>query len=638
MMFKKSFIYGLFVLLFYESSTGQEYSCNSIPDSLKINANAVLRFEENILSVKSISSATYNVHSVVTVLNKKGEKSGQIVLQYDKYIIPSDIKIVVYDASGKILKKVKNSEIQDYSIEESSLFSDNRVKHYKPFVNVYPYSVEISFELEFKGYIGLPGWTPANEYNLSVEHSSYKLNIGKEAEIKFKELNFPGDKFTSEKDGIKTIQWQLNRFIAIDEEPLSPSLEELTPRVIVASNKFFYDGYPGSLESWKTYNDWILSLNEGRDNLPELTIQKIHSITDTINDPRKKANILYEYLQTRMRYVSIQLGIGGFQPFTAETVDKIGYGDCKALSNYYLALLKEVGISAFYALVVHDPGMPVFYHDFPANIYFNHVIVCITFGNDTVWAECTNKYFPLGYLSPNVSGHPALIVTPGGGKLISLPKSSCESNLLERKSKIILINDGKGEIKAETTYSGLRLNEGLGKYVNSEDDQLKSLYEDLSLIDFSIISHEYYYQKGEFPFIKLKAVINCNRLSTISGQRMFVPLKPLSDEIDIPEKVEARKTPFIIDFSYYDIDSIVMLVPQNYDIESKPSNSNIKSEFGTYDLSVNSSDVAITIVSKMKLNAGVFVSSEYDRYRSFLSDINKGEKQKIILKKITATN
>jgi transglutaminase-like putative cysteine protease len=636
-MFNKNFIFGLIVLLFYESATGQGYSCYSIPDSLKINATSVLRFEENILTVKSISSATYKVHRVVTVLNKKGENSGQLVLQYDKFIIPSDIKIVVFDASGKILKKVKDSEIQDYSIEESSLFSDNRVKHYKPFVNVYPYSVEISYELEFKGYIGLPGWIPANQYNLSVEQSTYILNIRTEAEIKIKELNFHSEKSTSEKDGIKTIQWQLNGFNAIDEEPLSPSLEELTPRVIVASNKFFYDGYSGSLESWRTYNDWIQSLNEGRDNLPELTIQKIHTLTDTIKDLRQKANILYEYLQTRMRYVSIQLGIGGFQPFTAETVDKVGYGDCKALSNYYLAMLKAVGITAYYALVIYNPGRPIFYHDFPANIYFNHVIVCITFGNDTVWAECTNKYFPLGYLSSGVAGHPALIVTPEGGKLVTTPKSPAESNLFTRKCEIKLINDGKGEIKMETTFSGLRLAEGLGKYVKSPEDQLKNLYEDISLIDFNIISHKYYYQKNESPFIKLKAVINCNRLTTISGQRMFVPLKPLSDEIYIPEKVEARKTPFIIDFSYYDIDSIVMLVPQNYDIESIPSNSNIKSEFGTYDLSVNSSDAAITIVSKMKLNTGVFVSSEYDRYRSFLSDIDKDENQKIILKKITAT-
>jgi len=617
---------------------GQKFSWTSISDSIKNNADAVVRLEENILNVKSASSATFNVHRVVTVLNKKGEKSAQFTILYDKFIMPSSIKITIYDAAGIVTKKVKESEIGDYSYDASALFSDNRIKIFKPCVIKYPYSVEVNYELEYKGYIGLPGWSPVDIYNLSVEHSCYALNIGTDADIKYKELNLTGQNAVTEENGIKTILWQLDNFIAIDEEPGSPSIEEYTPGVIVAANHFFYDGYPGSLDSWENYNNWIIRLNQDRGELPELTIQKIHALTDTIIDPYQKAKVLYEYLQMRMRYISIQLGIGGFQPFTAETVDKVGYGDCKALSNYYLALLREAGITAFYTLAIHHPAIPVFYYDFPANIYFNHVIVCIPFGSDTIWAECTNKYFPLGHLSSSVAGHPALIVTPEGGKIVATPKSPGERNILSRKSEISLNEDGKGNIILETIYSGLQLYEGFGICVQSIEDQRKNLYEDLNFIDFNIESHRYFYQKSENPFVRLNAVISCNRLATLSGHRMFIPVNPLSDEIDIPEKVENRKTSFIIDFPYMDIDSIEMLLPQNYAIESLPRNSKIESEFGTYELSVNISEGKIIIVSQMKMNSGVFVSSEYDRYRSFLSDINKGENQKIIFKKITTTN
>ncbi len=85
------------------------------------------------------------------------------------------------------------------------------------------------------------------------------------------------------------------------------------------------------MDSWTNFGAWIISLNKGRSVLPEETKKKLHSLTDGLKTTEEKVKVVYEYMQNRTRYVSIQLGIGGFQPFEASVVDQTGYGDCSGI-------------------------------------------------------------------------------------------------------------------------------------------------------------------------------------------------------------------------------------------------------------------------------------------------------------------
>ncbi len=95
------------------------------------------------------------------------------------------------------------------------------------------------------------------------------------------------------------------------------------------------------METWDNFGKWIQALNSGRQELPPATKAKIKELTAKAKTDEEKVKILYEYLQSKTRYVSIQLGIGGQQPFEASVVDQFGYGDCKALSNYMVAMLER---------------------------------------------------------------------------------------------------------------------------------------------------------------------------------------------------------------------------------------------------------------------------------------------------------
>ncbi len=159
---------------------------------------------------------------------------------------------------------------------------------------------------------------------------------------------------------------------------------------------FEFEGYAGSNADWVSLGNWIHQLQEGRLALPEEAKADVKTIVDQYANPYEQAKAIYEYMQQRSRYVSIQLGIGGFQPFDAQTVHELGYGDCKALTNYTQALLHEAGLEAYYTLVKAGKKAYTFEPEFTAN-QFNHVILCTVIAEDTVWMECTSQQIPFGF-------------------------------------------------------------------------------------------------------------------------------------------------------------------------------------------------------------------------------------------------
>ena len=89
------------------------YVAATIPDSLKENANSVVRysFEDDI--VKEPGKMVSKIHRIVTVLNEKGDDEGIMVLGYNKYYSYSDILMRVFNEKGDLIKKYHKSDMED---------------------------------------------------------------------------------------------------------------------------------------------------------------------------------------------------------------------------------------------------------------------------------------------------------------------------------------------------------------------------------------------------------------------------------------------------------------------------------------------------------------------------------------------
>ncbi len=632
----KSKLFLIINLIFICYTSGKElpkYKVSEIPEELTKDAFAVVRIDQGEFQVYSLDKAVLKTKAAITILDKNADEYAHFSEYYDKSITIKNINGCVYDKDGLLIKKFKNSEIEDQSITSYSLFDDSRMKYINYYSNNYPFTVEYECETHYNGFINFPTWYFLFDYNISVEKSQFKIIIPKDYKFRYKELNLDNILNIRETESNKVFSWEYNNLKAINKEPYSPSIIEFTPIIYAAPNDFIYDGIKGNCTTWKDYGNWIYDLIKDRDSLSITTADSIYRLTSKTDDLTEKARLVYDYIQSKTRYVSIQLGIGGLQPFPANTVDEIGYGDCKALTNYTKSLLKKIGIESYYTEIYSGNIPKYFDENFQTVWSTNHVILTIPFSEDTIWLECTSQKMPFGYIHQGIADRKALMVTENGGKIIRLPGFTSEQNYQTRTIIINLDETGSGNARIITNYSGSQY-ENIYPVLNMQlDEQEKWLYSHIDIPSFVIKSFAYEQIKDRMPVATEILNIQLNNYASKSGKRLFIPLNILNKKTTIPKELNERKTNVVLRFPYYDCDTVIFHFPDNYQIENLPQNIYLTTDFGEYKANIVSQENEITYIRQIKIYKQTFPPEKYNELRNFFKKIVKADKMKAILVK-----
>lgn len=606
----------------------QDYNAFIIAEELKEGANAVVRKDEGHFKILSIDKAEFTFHYAVTILNERADDMAYIAMGYDKLKSLSDININVYDGVGKRIKRVKANEIDDRSAYSDNLFDDNRIKYVDVKQSTYPYTVEVSYKLKYKYLYSIPNWFFCGNENVSSESSKYVLEYPIGIGARYREFNFDGKKSESESDGFKRISWEMNGMPVMDLERYGPSDREVIPNLRFAASKFSYEGYEGDLSSWDGMAKWQMSLNEGRDRLPAETVSKIRSMTDGMT-PLDKIKTVYKYVQENTRYVSVQLGVGGFQPFPAEVVDEVGYGDCKALSFYTQSLLSEVGVDSYYSWVFAGNRPPEIDRDFPEDI-FNHIILAVPHENDTIWLECTSQTNPFGYLGGFTGNREALMISESGGDLVRTTSYPTESNNMISNVTIEINKDGHALVERSTYYEGTMADYMLDRSVWSKDDQKDYLEEAIDIPTFEL--QDFSFERVNDVEVRLDVKLWVNRLLSKSGTRLFLQPNVMNKNYFVPVKYKERKTDVVVRSGFHEYDTLNFSMPAGFRVEAKFDPIDIQSEFGEYQAEIiQNEDGEFQYVRHFMQKKGRFDAAKYDDYLQFHKDVVRADKRKIAL-------
>ena len=613
-------------------SIESNYSIYNIPAELLKDANAVVRMDYTSFELRSKRNATVTRKYVITILNNNADGYAQFREYYDDFIKIKSIKGVIYDKNGKVIRKIKKKEINDVSaVSGGTLISDSRMKYIEVLQNDYPFTIEFEFKKEYSGLLSYPRWIPVGGYKMAVEQSSYTARIPTELGMRYLVKNFTSEPVITSENDSKNYTWSIENFHAIDSEPLSPNFVNALPIVYLSPNEFEYDGYSGNMKTWKSFGKWLKGLEEGRDELKKETVQKVNKLVAGAESEEEKVKIIYEYLQSKTRYISIQLGIGGWQPFKAKEVDKNGYGDCKALSNYTHAMLKAIGIKSYNASIGAGRGHLSFDPEFPSMSFANHQILCVPLENDTIWLECTSQDSPFGFMGSFTDDRNALLYTEEGGKIVRTTRYPQEVNTQNRVVKVKIDTKGNARANIVTKYQGLQYENVQYQFRRNEKEQKEALFENLDIPNMEIEDFKYAQVKNRIPEATEEINLEIKNYASVSGKRIFIPFNILNKRKRTPPKVKNRKTEVVISIAFIDTDEIIYEVPSYFEVEHLPESVAFDSDFGSYAATVTKEGNKITYIRTMKLNKNTYPAERYGDLLKFYKKIVRADKMKMVI-------
>lgn len=611
----------------------QEIPANTFKIELLANANAILREEITEINILSVDEMRVKNRRTVTVLNENGDHHVQAYTFHKDNIKILDQQARVYNSSGEEIKKFKKRHFEDRSyLSSSEMYGDSRISYMNYTPVGYPYTVVFEEEYETNSTVFRTSWIPLDTYNLSIEKARYIFKNPQAIPFRFEERNMDGLEVEREEAATR-LEYSISNVPAFTSEKHSPDKSEFQPRLLVALDEFSLVGVEGSGNNWKDFGKWQYEhLLEHDAQLPQATIEKIEKLTANAESDREKARIIYQYVQDNTRYISVQLGIGGWIPMPAAKVDELGYGDCKALTNYTRVLLETQNIPSYYT-VVYGGDRKHLDPEFPS-MQGNHVILNIPQEDQDIWLECTSQSIPFDFLGRFTDDRYVLKLTPEGGELVKTPAYGAKHNLTRTEAEIRLDEES---FTADITRhkSGIAYDEIYGIQSIKERNQKEYYKEQWGYLGhFEIQNLSFSNDRDSVRFLE-KLEIKGKNFSRKAGNRLLLPVNFLRPTVHSLPRDETRKTPIEITRGESYADTFRYYFPQGFEIESIPEKVHLENEFGSLFIQTSLIEAEdgpfLEVERKLIINQGLWEPEKYEAYYEFLNQIKSYNNQKAVI-------
>jgi transglutaminase-like putative cysteine protease len=623
------FLISLFVI--FISSAQEKYSIANLTPDLIEKSNSVIIQQDIRVIIDDYDDMTIHEDKIITILNEKGMSALDAYASYDKSTKIRNLEVTIYNALGSEIKTFKERDFMDVSAVSSvSLYTDNRVKYLEYTPSSYPVTIRFEKETKTSNTAFIKSFTPYTNYYQSIKSSTFRIENNSEIVLRSSENGFM-EGVSIENDNPNLLTYSVSNLPSISREVYSPSFETFTPKVMFALQTFELEGEKGEVSNWQEFGLWQHeNLLKGLDELPESTISEIKLLTQNLETTIEKAKAIYEYVQNNTRYISVQIGLGGWKPISAKEVDDKKYGDCKGLTNYTKALLNLVDIESNYCVVYSGSEIQDISEDF-TSMQGNHVILNIPQENDEdIWLECTSQDMPFNFLGTFTDDRKVLAVNPTGGEILRTPAYTEKDNYQKTTAEINIIEKAitaNVNIKTRGTQYDNRYSLG-----GENEKNIKSHYLSYwnNLKEMTLISHEFSNNKEDVTFFE-KVELKAENYVKIYGNDLILDVNPFNKfQVNLPN-YKVRQTPFNVSRGFVDEDEFTFNL-ENLAVDTELKDISLDSEFGSYQLSFELKGNVLIVKRYFKLNKNNYQKSDYEKFVEFFSQISKYDNTKLSLK------
>jgi hypothetical protein len=615
--------------------------------------DAVVLYSEEIFVVQPNGKVREIDRIAYKILRPGGKELGKQVFPFDNEARIVNLKGWCIPTQGKDFE-VKEKEMTErglVDVEGGELMSDVRAK-VMTIPAVDPGNI-IGYELEREGrpYVLQDEWYFQSE--MPVGEARYTLQLPAGWEYKAVWINHA--EVAPASVGANQWQWVIKQIPEIKPEEMMPPWKGVAGLMIVSliapggGNHGFLD--------WSEMGIWENQLLQGRFTASPEMKQKVADLTANRPTLFTKMVALAEFIQKDIRYVAIELGIGGWQPHAAGETFSHRYGDCKDKATLLASLLKEIGIDS-YLVPIHTKRGGVTPLTPPHVASFNHAILAIHLpdgANDPALVavlqdvklgrllifDPTDEITPFGSVRGALQASYALLVTPGGGELIRIPQLPPASSGIARTGQFSLDPRGTlmGSMHETRVGDQATLQRAAFRYAEKETDKIKPIEQ--------LMSHS----MGTFQITKA-TVTNLKQTSLpfgydwtfgaidygkTAGDLLLVRPRVVGIKSSgLLETKEPRRYPVEFEGPQHDTDTFEIKIPAGYAVDELPPPTDVDYSFGSYHSKTEAKGDTIVYTRTYEIKELSVPVAKADELKKFYRIIASDERSTAVLKPATA--
>jgi hypothetical protein len=608
------------------------------------DAKAVVLLSDDLLTIQSNGQARLRHREVIKLLRPQGREYAELV---------------AWSGGGRKLQSfhawsigpdghqytVKDDQVREEGGEAGGmLYIDDCAKVVTP-PGADPGGV-VAYEYE----ILLPNYMTENSWDfqtsIPVHHSAFEVDLP--TGWKQRALWHNHDVREPQEVAPGHWHWELTDIPAVDTEdsPLAPAEIALAGRMVVhyAAN----DISQGD-QLWESIGQWYDTLAAPQTTATSEISAKAQELVSKESDFTARVEKVAEFLQREIRYVGIEIGIGGYQPHPAAAVFHNRYGDCKDKATLLIAMLNSVGVHATYVLVDTRRG---FVDANVPSIDGNHAIAAIEVpegysdarlrtivktrnGQRFLIFDPTNHYVPLGLLPTYLQGSFGTLVNGANSQVIQLPVVPADADVTERIAKLQLNPDGTLEGSITETRVGASSGRERNYFAENAEKERREYVERWLKQDFSVFQLKAEsvenVQNLEEKFV-VKYQISASEYAKTAGTLLLVRPRVLGSDAEALND-KPRKYPIDLRVVGTRRDTFDVSMPAGFVIDELPDATKIDVGFATYSSEVKANQNVLRYSRELVVKELVLKPDQYDALKKLEAAITTDENRSAVLKK-----